>query len=252
MRKIISSVLCLAMLLSMGTTAFASNISTDGGSHEVTVTYGVSQSFNVTIPSEITFRESTETVTISANDVIIPVNKSLIVSVDSETYDGRWRLTDTTSTDNFVLYDIYTPDNEYRVGGIVPALTVNAGQSQGSVDLEFVLRASATKAGTYTDTLTFTVDVVEFINFSIVRDDYDYNVTYQAEKGMTWGEWVESEYNYVGWGVTNRDNKACIGKWDKYFGDGCVKHDDGSTDFTSIVIPEEEIVDNEVYTVWVV
>jgi hypothetical protein len=54
------------------------------------------------------------------------------------------------------------------------------------------------------------------IHFSIYHDDYGETYTYQADKGMTWLDWCNSEYNTDGWwcdengeeGVYN-DNLAC-------------------------------------------
>ena len=39
----------------------------------------------------------------------------------------------------------------------------------------------------------------ELIEFTIYYKDYDETRTYQAEDGMTWGEWLYSDYNSDGW-----------------------------------------------------
>ena len=37
-----------------------------------------------------------------------------------------------------------------------------------------------------------------------------YGITYQAEEGMTFGEWVTSEYNTDGWYYPSEDSLALI------------------------------------------
>ena len=52
MKKIFSIFLVVTMLFSMSITSFAVEITTDNTSQDVTVTYGASQSFTVTIKLE--------------------------------------------------------------------------------------------------------------------------------------------------------------------------------------------------------
>ena len=75
----------------------------------------------------------------------------------------------------------------------------------------------------------------ELISFTIDRD-------YQAEEGMTWREWIESDYNTNGYylsdtfmaGVTviTRDSEYYVGYYDSY---------------GYPVSPDEEITNNEIY-----
>ena len=51
--------------------------------------------------------------------------------------------------------------------------------------------------GTWTGKIVYNVEIVEFISFSV---NYNNDITtYYAEEGMTWGEWVESDYNTDGY-----------------------------------------------------
>lgn len=202
MKKILSSVLCLAMLLSMGTTAFASNISTDGGSQDVTVSYGMSQSFVVTIPSSINIADVSEiaSLEVSASNVVIPHGTVLEIVITGDDYVSDWELIDTAENTNKLRYAILAEDTTVvRSGDVV--LSVASGEAPNSTvseDLAVAIMENVTKAGSYTDTLTFTVSVedtsgglmgTEIINFKIS------GASHQAEKGMTWAQWVESEYN---------------------------------------------------------
>ena len=65
--------------------------------------------------------------------------------------------------------------------------------------------------GTWTGTLNYTVELDDNrITFTI--DDTEY----QAEKGMTWGEWVESEYNTVGAYISSSSVYKAVGT-DRFF-----------------------------------
>lgn len=57
--------------------------------------------------------------------------------------------------------------------------------------------------------------------------------TCTAEDGMTWGEWIDSEYNTMG----ARGETGYV-----YIGAGRVTSQDGHG-----VIPEDEIIPNEIY-----
>ena len=199
MKKILSSILCFAMVVSMSVTAFAADISTDGGSQNVLVTYGVGQSFTVTIPSDIeidSFGSSTNYV--SAENVMIPHGSTLNVTMESAKADGfDWYLTDLTNNDNTLAYRVVASDangDETDIGNGDVVLSVPSGfDDMVETALYFELVDEATKAGTYQDTLTFTVSV-DSANINLINFTVD-GVSYSAEEGMTWAEWVESEYN---------------------------------------------------------
>lgn len=163
MKKILSCVLCLTMMLSMGTTAFASNISTDGGSQDVTVTYGMTEGFTVTIPTDFTINDTAKaTAKVSASNVVIAHGSTLKVAVSGDDYVDSWELVDEAEADNTLTYTIGTTEggNEITNGSIV--LDVESGEAYGSTVTEtmyFTVVDELAKAGTYTDTLTFTVSV---------------------------------------------------------------------------------------------
>lgn len=197
MKKIFSIFLVVTMLFSMSITSFAGEITTDNTSQNVTVTYGASQSFTVTIPSAINIDDSGAYETIvTAEDVLIPYGSVLNVTVDSLNADGEdWYLTDVSNDENFLTYSILSgnPDGDINMvanGGNV--LSCPAGFDD---IMEYMIRFELidipTRAGTYKDTLTFTVsvDYVDLINFTVD------GTSYQAEEGMTWAQFINSKYN---------------------------------------------------------
>ena len=172
MKKFLSSVLCLAMLLSMGTTVFAdwdeweeldNNITTDGGHQNVTVTYGVSESFIVTIPSNFTIGQSgTATADVSASNVMISAGNVLDVYISGHDYSGSWELIDSNNNNNRLTYTIGTGAGLSNIVNNSVVLSVEAGEAYNSTVYEtmhFTIVDELTSAGIYTDTLTFTVNV---------------------------------------------------------------------------------------------
>ena len=242
MKKFLSSVLCLAMLLSMGTTAFATNISTDGGSQNVVVSYGMSQSFVVTIPGEVNFGMSDYTkVQLSAENIIIPHGTTLEVKVSGDDYVDKWELIDTVEASNKLTYTIGSDnfDTDDIVNNSV-VLSVASGEAADSMvrkTIYFYLVDEVTKAGSYTDTLTFTVSVedavAEMISFTVAGSPY------QAEKGMTWREWITANPEL------SATNTFVVGDgWIDAFAVGGVEYDDGDT-----VHPDDLIFENTAYIV---
>lgn len=207
MKKILSCVLCLAMMLSMGTVTFASEISTDGGSQNTVVTYGMSEGFTVTIPTNFTIDESKKaTADVSASNVVIAHGSTLKVAVSGNDYVDSWELVDEEEATNTLTYTIGTTEGGNDIVNNSVVLSVGAGEAYNDTVEEtmyFTVTDTLSKAGTYKDTLTFTVsveDAVELISFNVG------GITYQAEKDMTWGEWIESEYNVGDWKINGSGN----------------------------------------------
>lgn len=206
MKKFLSSVLCLAMLLSMGTTAFASNISTDGGSQDVVVSYGMSEGFTVMIPSAISLESMDGDIygegIICAENVMIGAGKTLKVRLSGHDYVDKWELIDTNESANRLTYSV-TTENLVPVYNNDVILSVASGEIPHNQKLAYVcitLLDEMTKAGNYTDTLTFTVEVEAILQFSLNMPEPQYNYTdeYNYKKGMTWEDFVDSSFNPSG------------------------------------------------------
>lgn len=218
MKKIFSCVLCLAMMLSIGITAFAADISTDGGSQEVTVTYGTSQGFVVSIPADIEIGEDGKgQAVVSASNVMIPYLTTLRVKVSGswgyevDDVEGSWILTDKADSNNMLGYTIGISGYGNHVVDDSTILAVRSGEchdSTKSTHLYFSMFSDVTKSGAYEDTLTFSVDIGggALHTFDVTFLDSEYNPIetkqYQYENGMTWREWAVSEYNTDGFAVS--------------------------------------------------
>ena len=160
MKKFFAILLAVAMMATMSVTAFATTI--DGDSGTVEITYGVEDSYVVTIPASITLSAGeASTMEISAADVVIGYGEQLTVSVSSTNYaDSKWYLVDTANAENKLEYSVKSGENAVASGDAV--LTVAAGSTDATtVTLSTQLIDSATVSGTYKDTITFTVNVAE-------------------------------------------------------------------------------------------
>jgi hypothetical protein len=164
MKKILSGVLCGALLASMCVNAFAANISTDGGSEDVKVTYGVTQAFTVTIPADFTIDQATNKAVaqVSASNVMIEANSVLEVTINGHDYTDKWELVDTAESSNKLDYTIGKTEGASDIVNGSVVLSVAAGEAFDSTvaqDMHFTVVEELTKAGTYNDTLTFNVNV---------------------------------------------------------------------------------------------
>lgn len=163
MKKKLSIVLALALACSMAVPAFATDITTDGGAGETVVTYGTSQGFVVTIPADFEIDDSAKaTADVSAENVLLPYGKTLNVRISGDDYDDKWELIDVAEDTNRLEYTIGTTDGGDDIVNNSVVLAVASGDYHDSVKTEtmhFTVVDTITKAGTYSDTLTFTVSV---------------------------------------------------------------------------------------------
>ena len=202
MKKLFAIILTVAMLATLSVTALADDYTTEGDKG-MTITYSVAPTYTVTIPSDVTINGSSTT--ISADDVVVEKGKYVSVSLDADN-----DFTVTTAQGATLTYTVTANSTAISAGDEI--LAVNPEDAaNGSVTVVFAIDESAIQyAGTYTGTATFTVAVkdapVTLINFTLDTSDIGQYVSglttnQQAEAGMTWGEWVESEYNVDGYVV---------------------------------------------------
>lgn len=158
MKKIVSLAMVLCLCLCMGVTAFAANITVDGEqSANTTVTYGLEAGYTVNIPESVVIATDTHKgqATVSAEDVLLAYGKTLKVTVT-----GIDELVDTADANNTLTYKVGTTDGDDDVVDGTVVLSVAAGTVAGDAqDLFFELTQDVTKAGAYSDTLTFSVTV---------------------------------------------------------------------------------------------
>lgn len=157
MKKTLSLCIVLCMILALGTTAFAAQITENGAqSGTMTVTYGVENSYIITIPDNVTMDD---TLIVSATNVMLSASTSLFVYINGDSFaDGMWHLTDVAKSSNQLGYMISDGITTIHPNDVV--LYVATGEAYNSTvssTLYLSLAEPATIAGTYTDLLTFTV-----------------------------------------------------------------------------------------------
>lgn len=155
-----------------------------------TVTYTVNPTYTVTIPENVTIGTEGTEKTVSAEGVVVEKGKYVSVSLAAEN-----NFTVTTAEGATLDYTVTANGEAVDAGDEILAVNPADGKS-GSATVTFDIDETAIQyAGTYTGTATFTIAVkdVPMISFTIE------GVSYQAEPGMTWGEWVaDPAYNTVG------------------------------------------------------
>lgn len=158
MKKILSLALALCLCLSLGVTAMAAEITVDGNqSANTTVTYGLEAGYTVTIPESIVIDTETHkgTATVTAEDVLLAYGETLNVTIT-----GIDTLVDAADAANTLTYKVGKTDGAQDVTNDTVVLAVAAGTvAGGEQELFFELTQDVTKAGAYSDTLTFTVTV---------------------------------------------------------------------------------------------
>ena len=163
-KKILSSALCLFMLLSTSISVFASGTQiTNINKGETIISYGMDQGFVVIIPADFEIDSSNKAeAEVIAMNVMIADGTSLKVYVSGDDYNGRWELVDEAESANTLGYIIGSEEdgNDILNNGVV--LSVNAGEAYDSTVIEkmyFKVVDTITKAGNYNDTLTFTLEI---------------------------------------------------------------------------------------------
>lgn len=167
MKKIISGILCLVMMLSTNIPTFAAEINMNNSqTTETTVVYGPDSEYTVTIPESIIIpynkgKGDSTTITVSASNVMINDGNNLNVSISGQT-DSKWKLTNIADNNNNIEYIIGTTENGNDIIENSNILTVSAGDywnSAKSATLYLTVNEDASNTGNYTGIITFTVSI---------------------------------------------------------------------------------------------
>ncbi len=135
-------------------------ISGDGDSKETDIEYTISQYYEVNIPAAVELAEGEEiSVNLSANKVVVAKDKALVFRVSSENYDNGWTLVGTD--DNREKYSIKAGGAELSNNDV--AFSCPGGTTHKTSELIFEPIGKG-KAGSYTDTLTFSIALEEITN----------------------------------------------------------------------------------------
>lgn len=249
MKKLFALLLAITMMATLSVTAFAAEYDTTGDKG-MDVTYSVEPGYTVTIPPTVTIGTSGTSAEISAADVV--VNKGQYVSV---TLAADNNFTVKTAEGAVLAYTVTANGENIAAGDEILAVNPADGKT-GSASVTFAIDESAIQyAGTYTGSATFTIAVKDvpktIINFTMDSSDFeewipDLTANLQAEAGMTWAEWIESDYNV--------DDYVMTEDWDGSYvicpeGEDWVAVRDTQIDgFDGIVLSTDEIVADNTYT----
>ena len=249
MKKLFALILAITMMATLSVTAFAADYDTTGDKG-MNVTYSVAPAYTVTIPETVTIGADGTEKTVSAEGVV--VNKGQYVSV---TLAADNNFTVKTAEGAELTYTVTKDGQPVAAGGEILAVNPADGKT-GSASVTFDIDEAAIQyAGTYTGSATFTIAVKDvpktIINFTMDSSDFEkwipgLTANLQAEAGMTWAEWIESDYNV--------DDYVMTEYWDGSYvicpeGENWVAVRDTQIDgFDGIVLPTDEIVADNTYT----
>lgn len=136
------------------TTSFAGETGT------TRVTYELNQGYTITIPGEFALTPGSEIEKqVSASGAIIAEGKTLNVKISSSNFsNGEWHIKD---ANNSYSYELTKGQERTAIESGATILSVNAGTTEEVTESIFFSldEDTVTKAGTYSDTLTFTVSV---------------------------------------------------------------------------------------------
>ena len=163
MKKLLTCVLALVMVLSLSVTVFAADTSIDQGSTSKTgstsVTYTVNPTYTVTIPANVTLGNS---VNVKASGVKVAKGSQVVVTLTGTSEsDNAFKVN--TAEGAMLGYTVKNGETAVNVNDTV--LTVNPDSAadgsgaSGSTSLAVALNDTIQYAGTYTGTVTFTVSV---------------------------------------------------------------------------------------------
>lgn len=255
--------LVMSFMLTVGT--FASPVYAENTSSGATViTYSEDESYSWTAPADFAFSENSngseaKTATIDVLENKIGSGRTLRIKIAQ---DQKFELTDTSDSSNTRTYTVKDGSTTLSAGSEVLAL--ESGANTASKNLTVKMNSvSKEYAGTYKGTLRFiagidgestgsgsdsgssggTVDPpepsVNLISFNVNGP------VFQAEEGMTWEQWVASEYNthdfYLEDGCVYVDGLTSITIDGETFDKGLVKYNDVS------VLPSDVIIDQAYY-----
>ncbi len=200
MKKIISGSLCAVMLLGIALPVSAAE------TNNTVLTYTNEASYEISIPAEASINKETGngSIIIDITDTNLADNQFIAVSVASSNYaDNTWNLLNTEDVTNKLTYKMGTTDG---ASDIASGNRVVSASEVSSTTLYVELNEEA-KVGSYTDTLTFTSEIIKLISFK------ERGNTFQAEDGMTFIEWFASPYNTDNLDMSNYGIKILYGDY---------------------------------------
>ena len=170
MKKLLSFALALILALSLTVTAFAT--STPGGTgntdetKSTTVKFSVAPTYTVTIPENIPLQpyyengastgRYTGTASIKVDKLILLESKALAITLASD-----FKLSVPQSESYFIPYEVRLQEDAEPITSEAVVASFVSGNAQQSQTLYFATTEKAEYAGDFSDTVTFTISVVD-------------------------------------------------------------------------------------------
>ena len=186
MKKILSLTLAVMLLVSAIPTAFAAENQDYSLGTAVTVE-GAGGEYTVTVPATL---NAGQTGTVTAKGYWAAEDTLKVTA--PETIEVTNTITNQKATVNVDFDGIESLGDDLEEMNIPVNISVDKGN---------------TKFGTWTGTIVYNVELVKpvipgaIIVFTIAENEY------QAESGMTWAEWVESDYSQGKFGLDNINDR---------------------------------------------
>ena len=128
-----------------------------------TVVYGINQAYIIEVPDDVILDpENTVQTSVTLSEVYMPRAKSLEVTLTSPYYgDGNWNVKLNTDQNVKIPYSIKIGESAVTNEGKI--LTCVGGDVDGTetVTLSFDVLEDPVQSGSYLDTLTFTVSIID-------------------------------------------------------------------------------------------
>ena len=201
MKKILSLGLAGVMAMSAIPMAYATNVyenpgaDTEMGTQVVYEATGA-EAYTVTVPAQLAPEGS--------GDVYVEgtwaTDRKLVVTADTSV-----ELTNSISKGDTKTLTVSFPGIALK-GDNTVAITQNTEGAKKTVSVADIKNALF---GTWSGTFYYNVEMVDVDNVELITFTID-GVEYQAEEGMTWGTWVNSDYNTGRFKLQPDSNNALI------------------------------------------
>ena len=240
MKKILSLTLAALLLVSMIPTAMAAENNWQGGT-KVEYTAATNEQYTVTVPATLAPGGSGDVVasgtwgsnrklTVTADDDVTLTNS--INAADQKVLDVTFAGIELTGSNTESVSDT----KQVAVANITDAIFGTwSGTFNYNVAMSDVAGGSTTEPS---DPDTGDGEEATTITFDIKDGDSEDVFTLQANEGMTWTEWVDSEYNTLGLYVEDNSIKIAA--------DRCLRTGSNSSN----ILANDAIVGNNTYLIY--
>ena len=182
------------------------------------VLYGVDPAYTVTIPASVDVTNGNKVTSIGFSDVVLENGQSIIVKLTDTANvhtDGATDFEMRSADDSPVIYNIKKGTENVKLGGEAAKFTYNGTTSKGAQELTITKPQDVLFAGSYKDTLTFTISVEKKPTALSATVG---GVTFTYQEGDNWETIAENNANISIWDtplgsyVESQSGVLCKGK----------------------------------------